>query len=483
MIGAVLGLLTALASAPGPHRAAVVIGVNRGFDGGRAALRFADDDAARWWEVLRPRVDHLELLTVLDAESQALFPEASAEARVPDRRGLDAALARAAAAARTARAEGRRTELFFVYVGHGRVHDGEGEVRLEDGALGRRALSRAVMEPDAHDRVHVIVDACNAYHLVHARGEVAVTHALDAAFERFVEAGDAEAHPRVGAVLATSGGGDTHEWARYQGGLFSHEVRSGLLGAADVDGDGRVTYPELAAFVAAANLRVPRLEGRPQVFVRAPPIELDAPLAEQPRDLAGVELPAELAGHLWLVDARGLRLAELHKAAGRRLRLALQTGGRLSLFGAEGRLGVIEAGVPARLGPPSPTGRARGDDGGPSGVFAVPFDDRFLAGYRAALPGPVSSLPLDAPGPGPAPLRIAGWVGVALTVVALAGAAWQADLAETRYEAYQASFDRAERDRLAGEVRAARGRALGLGIGGGALGLVSAGALGWDALR
>ena len=52
-------------------------------------------------------------------------------------------------------------------------------------------------------------------------------------------------------------------------GVFSHEVRSALLGGADVDGDDRVTYRELASFVAVANEAVPAGH-RPEFFVRAP---------------------------------------------------------------------------------------------------------------------------------------------------------------------------------------------------------------------
>ena len=64
--------------------------------------------------------------------------------------------------------------------------------------------------------------------------------------------------------------GESHEWAGFEAGVFSHEVRSGLFGAADADGDGRVTYAEIAAFVRRANEAIPADRFRPQVLARPP---------------------------------------------------------------------------------------------------------------------------------------------------------------------------------------------------------------------
>src|SRR5436190_1181687 len=69
----------------------------------------------------------------------------------------------------------------------------------------------------------------------------------------FVELEAASRAGRVGYVLSSSVSGESHEWSGFESGVFSHEVRSGLYGAADADGDGRITYSEIAAFVARAN--------------------------------------------------------------------------------------------------------------------------------------------------------------------------------------------------------------------------------------
>ena len=59
--------------------------------------------------------------------------------------------------------------------------------------------------------------------------------------------------PHVGAVVASTAGAQAHEWDAYGAGIFTHELLSALRGAADVDGNGRIEYSEIAAFITAAN--------------------------------------------------------------------------------------------------------------------------------------------------------------------------------------------------------------------------------------
>lgn len=464
------------APSPPPFRAAVVVGVNEAFDDSQADLRYADDDAARYAELLAGQVEHLELLTVLDAESQELFPEAARQARLPDAAGLDAALTRLRALADGARALGRRAELYFVYVGHGRVRGGEGEVRLLGGALSRTHLTEAVLADRHFDRKHLMVDACSAYLLVNARGESDAE--VDAAFERFLEGQTLDRFPDVGAVLATSGAGPTHEWSRYQGGVFSHELRSALTGAADADDDGKVGYGEVEAFLAAANLEVPALKGRPKVFVRAPRIERAAALVELDAQLPALELPAELAGHYVLEDARGLRYAELHKEAGFVMALRLQPERAYALLSGDGAelLRIPEPAGRTRLRLPLEPVPARGWDRGgealpgqvrdaPPGAFASPYGPRFVAGFSARWRAELSAAQVGLTGT-PEPDYVTptlGYTAVGVGAVALGLSLWQAGVASDRYDAYYATSDRAERDRLQGEVETARLRAGALG--------------------
>lgn len=474
--GLLAGLAAGAVDAPvRPFRAAVIVGVNAPFDETQSKLRYADDDAARYAELLGPAADHLELLTVLDAESQGLFPAAAARARIPTVAGLDAALERARAAARAARRDGRRAELYFVYVGHGRVRGGEGEVRLLRGALDRSGLTDRVLRDETFDRKHLMVDACSAYLLVNARGEGDADD-VDVAFERFLAGQTLDAFPDVGAVLATSGAGPTHEWSRYQGGVFSHELRSALAGAADADGDARVDYAEVEAFLAAANVEVPVLKGRPAVFVHPPRVERAAALGVLDAGLPRLELPAPLAGHYVLEDARGLRYAELHKEAGFAVQVVLLPDQGYALRQADGSE-VWRAEVPkglARLAlplEPRPVERWGRGDTAPPGAFAAPFGPRFMAGYGAKWQADLRAQDaLVTRPPSRDPTRPAlGWTATALGALGVGLSVWQARVAADRFAEYELAFGTAEVERLDAETRAARGRATGFAVAGGVL--------------
>ena len=77
----------------------------------------------------------------------------------------------------------------------------------------------------------------------------------------------------VGLLLSTSSARESHEWSGFESGVFSHEVRSGLYGAADADGDGRVSYAEIAAFppkTAAGLACLDPLKGGRTLRLRGP---------------------------------------------------------------------------------------------------------------------------------------------------------------------------------------------------------------------
>jgi hypothetical protein len=179
--------------------------------------------------------------------------------------------------------------------------------------------------------VHLIVDACKSYFLVNARGawrNDQADDAHDAELSKFLadEEGVATGrYPRVGVIVATSGDQETHEWSRYRGGILSHELRSALYGAADVNGDGRVEYSELRAFIAAANARVKNPEARLDVYARAPAADRHRPLVDLRRSASAKFLhfaPPE-RGQYYLEDDRGLRLMDMNKEASAQFDLAI----------------------------------------------------------------------------------------------------------------------------------------------------------------
>jgi hypothetical protein len=295
---------------------ALVIGVNASPEPELPPLQYADDDAARYLDLFRALGARTYLLARPDENTRRLHAQASAEAIAPRRQELTRTLAGLGKDVEQARARGVPTVLYVVYAGHGTVLDAKPYLTLEDARLSGDELLSEVTRVGA-DRSHVIVDACQAYLMAYSRGAGGQRRPL-----RGFLADSAARTGNVGLLLASSSSGESHEWAGFQAGVFSHEVRSGLYGAADADGDGRVTYDEIAAFVERANQAVENDRFRPTVLARAP---RDGGAVVDLRGVRGRALKldgASSAAHYLLEDERGVRILDFHQTEGATVLLA-----------------------------------------------------------------------------------------------------------------------------------------------------------------
>ena len=239
------------------------------------ALRYADDDALRFRALFVRAAGEVETLAVLDDETARRHPRVDASA--PTKVELMRAVAKLKTVVDDARARGERTSAMIFFSGHGATRkDGEPYLALVGGELTGKELYDDVIAGIGADRSHLIVDACNAGAVVGARGKfddarsAAEVELSDAALARLTEN---RVRPDVGILIAASAGQKTHEWSRIESGVFSHEVLSALLGPGDVNGDGRVEYSEIQAFVSAANSRIQDPRARPTVIARPPKLD------------------------------------------------------------------------------------------------------------------------------------------------------------------------------------------------------------------
>ena len=306
------------------RRFAVVVGWNAPPRADLPPLRYADDDAVRWAILLRSFGADVQLLTDLDPESRRLYAGAAPKAEKPTRRALAGALDRVTAEIVAAKAQGARAVLYFVYAGHGDVEAGEGYVALADGRFFRRDLESEVLARSRADINHVIVDACRSFYFVYGRGPGGQRRPWQGSYFS-TEA--AARFPNTGFLLSSSSGAPSHEWEEFQAGIFSHEVRSGLLGAADANGDRRIDYREIEAFVRVANVTVRNERFRPQIFARAPRAGgadlVDLGANGGAGAAAEVRIDAGGSRRQALEDALGVRWADLHPAAGQVVTLRL----------------------------------------------------------------------------------------------------------------------------------------------------------------
>ena len=311
-----------------PKRYALIIGNNLSLDEGIAPLSFADDDAAKYYEVFSAAGADVELFTVLDPAAQQRFTRAAAVARPPRRRDILASLDALFVRMQADRAAGRETHFYFIYSGHGNIGPNrEGYIFFLDTRFRRSELFREVLARSPASYNHIILDACHAYFLVQKRGKGAEREGnYRAAVLDFLKTEDLASYPNTGVILAASSDSETHEWNYWESGIFSHELRSALLGSADVDGDGVVTYQEAAACVEAANAAIVNPKLRLSVYYQPPAGKIDTPLFDL-KALAGqgpsLQFEPAVSRRYYVEDARGVRVADLFPSAEQTVRIGL----------------------------------------------------------------------------------------------------------------------------------------------------------------
>lgn len=418
---------TARAAEPVASEFALIIGVNTASESRLQPLRYADDDAARYRDLFRAVGARTYLLSTLDENTRRLHPEAAAEALPPRDRQLDRTVEVLAADVARAQRSGHAATLYVVYAGHGEVEGDTGYLTLEDGRLTGAALAARVLNRVRADRSHVIVDACSSYLFALGRGESGKRRPIQAGFSRL--GGNLVEDRDVGLLLSTSSARESHEWAAFQAGVFSHEVRSGMFGAADADGNGIVSYGEMAAFISRANQSIPNEKYRPEVFWRPPRgsaalVDLRAALARR------VEIAPDDDGHYYLEDPSGVRLADLHK--GRKTVHLLRPQGAAPRhylrrtrddreFVLPTSAGVVTT---AALAPQEPHVNTRSAAHEAfSAIFQLPFDQGVVDEVLARQEGLLAE-PTEAEAPRASRRRVAGVALLGVSALAAAGGTW-----------------------------------------------------------
>lgn len=314
-------LLALSAPARGETLFSLVMGVNRPLSKNTPTLLFADDDAIQFHRLLST-LGRSILLVDADESTRRLYGRIEG-ARRPSRKNFDRALEELLTQVRLARKRGERPHLLFVYSGHGEVKNNEGYLALADGRLFASDLSEQVLQRSAAVSNHVIIDACKSFYLVQEKRVGGRRKRLQESFYR--PSSLVRRFPNTGFLLSTSSGASSHEWEEFRAGIFSHEVRSGLMGPADVNQDGRVSYNEIFAFVQVANKKIANDRFRPRIYMRAPRGKGSQALLDLRSSTAAALLtvPRTRPGRYMLEDNQGVRLADLNTDAAEPVTLLL----------------------------------------------------------------------------------------------------------------------------------------------------------------
>jgi hypothetical protein len=393
--------------ADAPDLYAIVVGHNGGAPG-LPPLRFADDDAIRFWFLLsglsgRPERARVTLLTRVDGDTRADLQRAGLRPRPdgpPSRDGVLGAL-ESVKRALAARPAGTRPPVFyFVYAGHGLAgrilldsDAGGGEAALTGHELRAAVAGLTQVAPDL--RAYVFLDACRSQSLFTERGP-ARDDALgpDLAGEAAALEAKAGAAP-IGVLTAAFSGRPAGEVRALGAGYFSHVLASGMAGAADADGDERVSFAELAAFVAYNTERL--TAQRP--WFSPPGGDMEAPVVDLRRGAGRMELSEAPPGRYLIQAATGKPIfVEAVKAARGALRLTLPAGRYRVVRAAPEELGRsatadvdLTANVPLNLATsawndtqPAARGEPSGGDPADAPAFGSAFTSEAVSTLTAA---------------------------------------------------------------------------------------------------
>jgi hypothetical protein len=306
------GISAAFASSATSY--ALVVGSNRP-GAGQSPLTYAKHDADRFRAVLT------ELGGIMPGRIRTLY-DPSAETLKTTLEALGQEMSRH-------RDADEPTSFVFYYSGHARataINLGDTELKLAD--------LRQMLERLPATFKLVVLDACQT-------GAISTVKGLQPAADFSYNSVNGLRVEGM-AVLASSAGDElSQESERLEGSFFTHHLVAGLRGAADLDGDGRVTLNEAHRYTYNRTLidTAETAVGRQHVtFETDMSGEGEMVLSWPSGAAAWIGLPVSLAGEVLIYRKPDkLVMAEVHKARAEAVTLAMPPGGYRTLIRARDR--------------------------------------------------------------------------------------------------------------------------------------------------
>lgn len=279
-----------------------VIAVSANYGGeGRPVLRYAESDAKSFAKVLGE-------MGGVQPGNVVLVKEPGVASLQKQLDGLDNKIA-------SGKNSAGRNEVLFYYSGHA---DEKG-LRLGKEVYAWKELRKRIDAMSADVKIAVI-DACGSGAITRLKGGVAVPAFM-------VD----QSSDMKGYAFITSSTQDesSQESDKLKGSFFTHSLVSGLRGAGDLSGDGKVTLSE--AYQFAFNETLQKTE-KTMGGAQHPSRDMnlagtgDVVMTDLRSTSAGLELDEDVDGRLFIRDANGELVAELYKKAGRAMSLGFPAG-------------------------------------------------------------------------------------------------------------------------------------------------------------
>lgn len=282
------------------NRYVVAVSANYGGNG-RPMLRYAESDAKSFANVLKE-------MGGVQGQNVMLVKEPSVAQLKDEFSKLDKKIAQV-------KLSGGRNEVLVYYSGHA---DDKG-LRLGNETYAWREIRNRIDALNADVKIAVI-DACGSGAITRAKGGVAVPAFM-------VD----ESSDMKGYAFITSSTQDesSQESDRLKGSFFTHSLVSGLRGAGDISGDGRVTLSE--AYQFAFNETLQKTEAT-MGGAQHPSRDMnlagtgDVVMTDLHGTGALLDMANDVDGRLFIRDANGELVAELNKKNGHPVSLGLPAG-------------------------------------------------------------------------------------------------------------------------------------------------------------
>ena len=293
------------------RRLALLVGANKGGPD-RAVLRYAVADARAVGKVLE------DMGGVLIGDGRYLED--------PDKAALLEAIRSLAADVERARRTSRRVEVIFYYSGH----SDEESLFLGEEKVSYAELKDLINTLAADVRI-AILDSCASGALTLPKGVIKrPPFLMDTAYDM----------KGYAFVASSSASEAAQESGRLGRSFFTHNLVSGMRGAADMNLDGRITLNEAYQFAFDGTLvqteRTMAGAQHPSRHIQMSGTG-DVVFTEIRKSAAVLVLDVSFAGRVFVHDAAGALLVELNKPAGREVAIGLDAGGyRIFVVGEAG---------------------------------------------------------------------------------------------------------------------------------------------------
>jgi hypothetical protein len=298
-------------------------------------LKYADDDVVKGYTMLSTFAQKILMLGEVDEETAQLYPWARERMKKTSLQNLITQIDHFNKAIE--KGGKQKISVLLLWISAHADYDPHNKtaiLRLADGPVERDEFYRKIVSRSQAARTHVILDVC-----LNCRTDAPSVEAAPKELGRaLISIPFLEERSDVGVLAGVVRHIDGREWEGFGGGIFVHEARSAAVGAADINGNGVITYREVMAFIDTANSRVRKRDDKPVVIAYPPKKKFTAAIFTPKYRKGGMALkiPPGVMERIAVESTMGTRFVDLYSGGDTELNIALMPGREYAVFTRKG---------------------------------------------------------------------------------------------------------------------------------------------------